>query len=201
MTLESAFGTDVTAGEQVQKNGLVKNCTYHLFALSNTDGSSSDYGFDTDVDAINLLADTAVVAEGLTKKKLIGSIITDASSNIVEFTARCYNDILDITYSERFTDYSSSTSLTTGALTLTVPTGLVVKAKLSVEFIDSSTCVYKLREENQTSGYMFASGTGSATRGASSYDLHTNTSGQVFHDDSNSDGTKNVYTYGYIQYL
>ncbi len=46
-----------------------------------------DFGFDTSVDATNLLADANVIAGGFTKYRRVGSILTDASSNIIGFTA------------------------------------------------------------------------------------------------------------------
>jgi hypothetical protein len=58
---------------------------YHYFALSNSDGSVVDLGFDTSVTAANLLADAAVIAAGLTKYRRVGSIVTDITPAIIAF--------------------------------------------------------------------------------------------------------------------
>jgi len=54
---------------------------YHIFVISNDDGSLIDAGFDSAITASNLLAD----ATGYTKYRRIGSVLTDASSNITQF--------------------------------------------------------------------------------------------------------------------
>jgi hypothetical protein len=51
---------------------------YHIFAI--IVGGSADVGFDTDVDAANLIADHTATAY-----RRIGSILTDASANIIDF--------------------------------------------------------------------------------------------------------------------
>ena len=56
---------------------------YHCFALSRADGVTTDFGFDTDIDATNLLADTNVIAAGITKAQDVGSRRTDASANLL----------------------------------------------------------------------------------------------------------------------
>lgn len=65
---------------------VANNTIYYCFLL--TDGTDVDYGFDTAVDASNLLADTAVVAAGLNQYVKIGSLLTDGSANIIAGTWR-----------------------------------------------------------------------------------------------------------------
>ena len=65
----------------------VGNATwYHVHLLSSADGVTVDAGFDTSLTAATLLADTAVIAAGLTKYRRLGSVLTDGSANIIGFT-------------------------------------------------------------------------------------------------------------------
>lgn len=76
-----AAGDD--AGGMNDSDALGNNETFHIFLLSTADGVTTvDVGLDTDPDATNLLADTAVAAASLTKYRRIGSIKTDGSANI-----------------------------------------------------------------------------------------------------------------------
>ena len=55
---------------------------YHCFLLSDSTGSTIDFGFDTSVTAAALLANANVVAAGLTLYRYISSIKTDAAKNL-----------------------------------------------------------------------------------------------------------------------
>lgn len=57
---------------------------YHVFMLGKQDGTV-DFGFDTDIDATNLLADAAVIAAGYTFFRRRGSVLTDGAMNIIPF--------------------------------------------------------------------------------------------------------------------
>lgn len=59
---------------------------FHVFLLSTSTGGSVDAGFDTSLTAVNLLADTAVIAAGLTKYRRLGSVLTDGTADIIVFT-------------------------------------------------------------------------------------------------------------------
>jgi hypothetical protein len=64
----------------------VENSTwYHVHLLGNTAGTNIDVGFDKDPSAGSLLSDVNAVADGLTKYRRIGSILTDGSGNIIDF--------------------------------------------------------------------------------------------------------------------
>lgn len=54
---------------------VLANSTYHMFIISNNDGSLVDAGFSTSINA-------ADIPTGYTKKRRIASLVTDASSNI-----------------------------------------------------------------------------------------------------------------------
>lgn len=81
-TIEAAFTADVAVAENVQKNGLAPRTWYHTHILS-TDPAAGfaaanikvDWGLDTDIDAVNLLADANVTAGLLTRYRRINSVI------------------------------------------------------------------------------------------------------------------------------
>jgi len=73
-----APGTD--AGGFPSGLTLTADTQYHAFLIGKPDGTT-DSGVDSDIDAVNLLAD----ATGYTKIKRVGTIWTDVSLNIVEF--------------------------------------------------------------------------------------------------------------------
>lgn len=66
---------------------LSNNTWYYMFALaSDDDDSVVDYGFDTSQTASNLLADSAIIAAGLTKYQFIGVFKTNGSAQIINGT-------------------------------------------------------------------------------------------------------------------
>jgi len=87
MTLASAMikRTDASWAEGTGNGGFPTGITlavstwYHCFVISKPDGTT-DAGFDSDIDATNLLAD----ATGYTDYKRVWSIYTDTSGNITD---------------------------------------------------------------------------------------------------------------------
>jgi len=107
-------------------SGTVSNDTwYHVFLIRKDSDGSIDAGFDTDVDAAN-------IPSGYTAYRRLGSVLTDGSSNIKAFlqdgNVFTWRDdqVADVD------DSTPPTSWTAG--TLTVPTGLIVRAIFSLEF-------------------------------------------------------------------
>lgn len=135
MTIETAFPTDVTVADTVKKNGLAPRASYHVHALWNPTTLTFGAGFDTRPDAVNLLADAAVAAAGFTKYRRIGSVLTDANSNIVAFSQRGDEFLLSIPLAE-FVDPNPGTSRVTKALS--VPLGVPVTAIFSGALVDAS---------------------------------------------------------------
>ena len=82
---DATWASGTNAGGMASGISLSSNTWYYCFALSNSDGDTTDFGFDTSTTASNLLADSAVSAAGLTKYKYLGAIRTDGSSNIRSF--------------------------------------------------------------------------------------------------------------------
>ena len=100
---------------------------YHLFVIVQTDGTV-DAGFDTSLTAANLLTD----ASTYTLYRRVGSVRTDGSSNITAFTAReVRGGSVRFNWDSEVTDSSSTASASDPTnLTLTVPTGVVVRPRL-----------------------------------------------------------------------
>jgi len=86
---------DANWAEGTNQGGFPNNITltadtwYYCFAISKPNGLT-DSGFDSDINASNLLTDTNVIAAGYIDYIKTGSILTDVSSNIIDF----YMDLL-----------------------------------------------------------------------------------------------------------
>jgi hypothetical protein len=64
---------------------LLANTWYHVFLIAKVDGSV-DVGYDSSVTAVNLLADATVAAAGFVYFRRLGSVLTNGSSQITQFT-------------------------------------------------------------------------------------------------------------------
>ena len=84
--IDATWAAGDDAGGMEDGDTVGNNEWFHVHLLSSADGATVDAGFDTSVTATNLLADTAVVAAGLTNYRRIGSVLTDGSANILAFT-------------------------------------------------------------------------------------------------------------------
>ena len=100
---------------------------YHYFALSDAGGSVVDFGFDTSVTAVNLLADASVIAAGLTKYSLIESVLTGDPVSIKAF--QHVGDIM--LFSEPILDFSGSSSTTSVLQIISSPLGRIVEAMMN----------------------------------------------------------------------
>jgi hypothetical protein len=104
---------------------VAANSTYHMFVISNDDGSLVDAGFSSDVNA-------ADIPTGYTKKRRIASLRTDASDNI-----RAGQYIFNNDSSYRFiydTEIIEGTSIssTNQNLPLTIPDNIFLVPLLTV---------------------------------------------------------------------
>ena len=104
--------------------GSVANDTwYHVFLIRKDSDGSIDAGFDTSVSAAN-------IPSGYTAYRRIGSILTDGSANILEFMQEGDN----FYWRAPVSDYAAAAQNGTpsASLTLTVPTGIQVVARVAV---------------------------------------------------------------------
>lgn len=108
---------------------LSADTTYHLFFIEKSDGTV-DAGWDTDLDAVNLLSD----ATGYTHYGRIFSNITDSSSNIVQYVQS--GDY--VYWTDTVLDYSSASTGTSKVVVSTrCPTGISVNALVNCEMLNS----------------------------------------------------------------
>lgn len=130
IVIESAFTTDILVAETPRINGLAPNWWYDIYALSGPTGVA-DFGLDTRIDASLLLADTAVVSAGLTKRAYIMSIRTDASTNILPFFQRRSGGLNEVIWNVLIQDVNDLVHSSTASLhQLTVPSRREVQAKI-----------------------------------------------------------------------
>jgi hypothetical protein len=138
MTLPNAFtksisGTwAVNSGSAGLDAGAVAASTwYHVFLIGNTSTGAVDVLFSTSATAPTM---TLPNAAGFTKKRRIGSIKTNASSQIILFT-QVGDQFLWITPTVDYTNGGVTVAMS--ALTLTVPTGVKVIADVNGYFVGS----------------------------------------------------------------
>ncbi len=122
-----ALGDD--AGGMNDGDAVGNSEWFHVHELSNAAGDSVDAGYDTSLTAVNLLADTAVIAAGLTLYRRIGSVLTDGSANILAFSQE--GD--EVLWADPPLDIDVSNQSTTAITrTLSVATGIKVHAIMNV---------------------------------------------------------------------
>jgi hypothetical protein len=139
MKLTSAFTKQIDAnwaegdneGGFPQSISLAVNTWYHMFVIFNPATGAIDAGFDTDINASNLLS--AASAFGYTKYRRIGSVKTDSSYSIVPFLQR--GDYFYHAPVKEIALYSgwptSATSLTLTSVPVGVRTQPILRATLS----------------------------------------------------------------------
>lgn len=196
-----ASGDD--AGGMAEGESLAEG-TVHVFLLSTATGGSVDVGFDTDPDATNLLADTAVVAASLTKYRRIGSLTVNSDPAFIAFSQRGDKFLLDVPVQDE-----NNTNPGTNAITpaLSVPSGIQVDACFSFYLRDGTPVgiAYLVTSPDQADtdpgatvddGNTTVDGENIATR----MTIRTNTSGQIRYRLSGSAGTARVEitTHGWI---
>lgn len=103
---------------------LTADTWYHTFAILKDDGTT-DRGFDTALDATNLLSDAGASYIGFRR---VGSVLTDSSNDIEQF----------LQFGDRFywiipTAISTPTSVGSHELVIKVPIGLRVLASISYD--------------------------------------------------------------------
>ena len=162
---------------------LAADTTYHFFVIMKTDGTV-DAGFDTSVTATNLLAD----ATAFTYYRRVGSVITDATSNITDFSAIEEGGGAVRFYWNLRTVDSDVTNPGTAirADTLTVPTGIKVLAMVSATVFSSNANVNYILSSAE-SGDLAPTGanaditivTADENNGSTAKQLTTNLGGQI----------------------
>lgn len=176
---------------------IVDNDTYHCFAILS--GRTVDFGFDTSLTAANLLS-----VSGYGYYRRIGSIMTDGSSNLIQFYQHGDMFALDLA-----ADGYPEAATTNGTKTITLaglPAGISVGADISAVLDDASTSFSVFRDGNisvvaapDSSDYDILNKSGSTVNSWSGI-LWTNTSSQIkFHVSQDAD-TLHIQTRGWIDW-
>lgn len=138
--------TSLTQGENssVQLFGLSQTGT-DIYGASYLDGDNGqavqgeseqagqvDYGYDTDVDATNLLADTAIVAAGFNKYRRISSFLTNATGETYEFNVNNNAGELYIEYKTKKIVFSeaSPTAVSDVSIDAFAPNGITTEIRI-----------------------------------------------------------------------
>jgi hypothetical protein len=190
--------------------GLTKanSTTYHCFKLLNPTTGATGSGFDTSLNATNLLADSAVIAAGFTKYRRVFSILTDGSGNIRAFTMRILaNGQASCILTNNIVAFSGTSPTDGTDLTITTPTGLNTGAILSGSLNHSGggDCIYKLKSKVQ-GDYIYAGTLGNVNVTRSTIALPipivTNATSQIQHGRDATGGSCTIvlYLHGWVDY-
>ncbi|MHA1540014.1 MAG: hypothetical protein ACTSXQ_06035 [Alphaproteobacteria bacterium] len=128
------------AGVSLYKGlSCVPNSWYYMFLLGRK--GTFDAGFDTDFNAKNLLA--ASNAEGFEQCRRLGSVLTDANSNIRQFYMNEYgNGAAMVNWPGHYPDYSSiNPPVIPIDLTLTAPIGYRTFANVECYFANANDTI------------------------------------------------------------
>jgi len=100
---------------------VAADTTYHIFLIRADADGSIDAGFDTSVSAAN-------IPTGYTAYRRVGSVVTDASANILAFTQLGDHFILG----DHVEDADTTVGTTAALITLSVPSGISVDVDLLI---------------------------------------------------------------------
>lgn len=180
------------------------NSWYHLFLIKRSDTDVVDAGFDLVLDP------TANLPANYDSYKRIGSVLTDGSANIIGFTAEeTAGGGLDCLWDDPPQDADGSNSSTAANVTLSVPTGYKVKAKMNlrVQHGSSDRVLYVSSpdvNDEAASSTTSPMGTISCFQRDSNADqvngnaeARTNTSGQVRWRSSGGGGNRRISLLGW----
>ncbi len=122
--LDAAWTAGTGNGGLPNTVSYASNTVYHCFVIKSS-GGVVDFGFDTSLTASNLIA-----ASSYSYYRRVGSIMTDASSNIRHFIQ--YGD--EFVWVTPITDLSTTLS-STQTITLTIPTSVKLLAKVAAKAV------------------------------------------------------------------
>ncbi len=129
MVTQLAFTADV-ASDAVMKNGLVVFATYHTFLTYNPTTDTNKLVFDTAINCENALADAGMT--GYTIYRRVGSILTDATMGVVDFTAYEISGGGVVVRYDSISDVTGFNSTTRSYFNLSVPSGIEIELSIAV---------------------------------------------------------------------
>lgn len=203
--LDATWAAGDNAGGLPASLTITNDETYHCFALSNAGGSVVDFGFDTSLTASNLLADSVVIAAGLTKYERRGSILTDSSSNILTGHYSFRRDgSYEFTYATKILDQDGSPPTTFIDKPISTPAGISVKASLQGLITETGSAPIEMILKDKLGGGEFslcrAVSSASSSVGNSFIYTDTNSTIQIRESASNSNLYR-IWTKGWIDNL
>ena len=182
---------------------VAANSTYHMFVISNNDGSFVDAGFSTDINA-------ADIPTGYTKKRRIASLRTNVSSNIrrgiYQFGKNMYSFAYDVPIQDRaYSAPPTSPTLTaltvppysTAMLTAYRQAGQAAVTYILITHTDTTATSTRFNVRNQSS----SSSSAEQVAVCVSVEAITNASAQVYIDSTSSTGGLQIITQGWKEYL
>lgn len=139
--IDAGWAAGTNQGGLASGVALANDTWYHVFKIQKSDGTI-DAGFDSSLTAVNLLADS-----GYSYYAYVGSVLTDASANILQFTQVGNMFIwktptLDIS--------TTSLSTTSTQFPLPVPPGVSSEASLNLTLTNASAANIVIRNSGQT---------------------------------------------------
>ena len=167
---------------------LLPDIWYYVFLIKNLSTGAIDAGYDTSLTADNLLAD----ATGYTAYRRLGSVLTDGSSNILNFIQEGDNFYWVAASTDRNLSLSSVTYPTT--TTVQVPTGVKTIAFLNAKITGNSNLEYNITPTSINDPTQSVLGSAASDVDVARVEILADTSGQV------SDGL-NVYNSGSVTLL
>ena len=177
------------SGSNGMGNGLtIANSTcYATYAIIK--GGSFDVYFDTSITAANK-------PSGTTYFRYIGSFCTDGSAHILGFTQIGNNFLLSV----RQTALNSGTATTETAITLGVPQGFQVLAKIESLFYSQLTTAYvNLYSGTSTNSFVYQYELYDSTYDALTAEIPTNTSAQISYNVNDaSSAIETIYLNGWV---
>lgn len=192
------------------------NTTYHLFALASSSYEFIGFGYDTNINASNLLVDANVISAGGTTYGRIAALRTDGSANILNGT---YYFNRDGSYTFKYkVGIADITTVNPGvaAIIATVSTPAGVKTRWNGSFscyddsadFDTYGLITSMDDTDSTpsvSLFQFivpTQGGGNDSGSAYPQDIYTNTSNQVRYRLSASTAAHTVYlrTFGWSEF-
>jgi hypothetical protein len=199
--LDATWAVGDDAGGRASGASLSTSTWYHIHLIRASDGTV-DAGFDTSVTAANLLTDS-----GYTYYRRIGSVLTDGSSNILQFIQQGDKFTWSIPVSDE-ANANPGTSAVTDALT--TPTGVVSEADITFTHSDdtATTAGYGLvtpvsatdTTPSATLHHTFVNANGGVGAAVSTnLSILTNTSSQIRYrlSVSDADVTASIVTHGW----
>jgi hypothetical protein len=171
------------------------NTTYHFFVIRKDSDGSTDAGWDSSSSCTS-------IPSGYTAYRRIRSYVTDASANIIQTVQHgddfiMYRRKYDLDLRNGSPAWSGTTN---NVITLSVPTGLSVMAKITANYMDSNVGYVELRSpscvaQSETLAYTAAGSIfvrDSGLNNSVEMQILTNTSGQIY--ANTSDTTPNNFT-------